>query len=63
MIKDEDDQQISRFFKETFEFIDRALESSQENIILIHCARGISRSVTITVMFLMKKFRWQLNRV
>jgi Predicted protein-tyrosine phosphatase len=62
-ISDDDDQLISKFFKEAFEFIDRALESNKDNTILIHCARGMSRSVTITVMFLMKKFHWDMKKV
>ena len=29
--------------------------------ILIHCLAGISRSVTVTVAYLMQKYRWSLN--
>jgi protein tyrosine phosphatase len=37
--------------------------SKNENRILIHCSLGISRSTTITTMFVMKKFTLSFDEV
>uniref|UniRef100_A0AAV2LHX6 Dual specificity protein phosphatase n=1 Tax=Knipowitschia caucasica TaxID=637954 RepID=A0AAV2LHX6_KNICA len=48
---DRKDFDISVFFTETAEFIHSAL--SQKGVVLVHCARGISRSAALVVSFLM----------
>ncbi|KAM3591989.1 uncharacterized protein V6R79_010953 [Siganus canaliculatus] len=45
------DFDLSAFFAETADFIQDAL--SQKGKVLVHCARGISRSATLTLAFLM----------
>lgn len=62
IILDETEVNLLKFFKEAFEFIDKALNESKDNKILIHCALGKSRSASITVMFLMKKFGWPFEK-
>ena len=39
--------------------LDEALANNQH--ILVHCLAGISRSVTVTVAYLMQKRQWSLN--
>ena len=41
-------------------FIDAALEKGES--VLVHSFKGQSRSVTILTAYLMKKFRWKLNK-
>lgn len=52
------DFDLSRFFTETADFIHGAL--SQKGKVLVHCARGISRSATLALAFLMIKERLTL---
>uniref|UniRef100_A0A8C6TK70 Protein-serine/threonine phosphatase n=1 Tax=Neogobius melanostomus TaxID=47308 RepID=A0A8C6TK70_9GOBI len=50
---DSKDFDISQFFSETAEFIHTAL--TQNGVVLVHCARGISRSAALVLAFLMIK--------
>ncbi|XP_074475571.1 dual specificity phosphatase 29-like [Sebastes fasciatus] len=52
------DFDLSPFFTETADFIHGAL--SQKGKVLVHCARGISRSATLTLAFLMIRERLTL---
>ncbi|XP_038592375.1 dual specificity phosphatase 29-like [Micropterus salmoides] len=52
------DFDLSLFFTETADFIHSAL--SQKGKVLVHCARGISRSATLALAFLMIKERLTL---
>tara|TARA_Y100000310_G_C20459894_1_gene704832 strand:+ start:43 stop:570 length:528 start_codon:yes stop_codon:yes gene_type:complete len=52
-------QYIRDYFETTFQFIDEAI--SQKGKVLVHCHMGISRSVTIVVAYLMKKYRLSLK--
>ncbi|XP_055964669.1 dual specificity protein phosphatase 9 isoform X2 [Sorex fumeus] len=58
-ISDHWSQNLSQFFPEAIEFIDEAL--SQNCGILVHCLAGVSRSVTLTVAYLMQKLKLSLN--
>jgi len=62
VILDETQVDVMKFFKDAYEFIDAALTEDNKNKVLLHCALGKSRSATITVMFLMKKFGWSSER-
>ena len=52
-VDDFESENIYQFFESSYEFIDECVTNN--GIILIHCAAGISRSTTITCSYLMKK--------
>ncbi|XP_056130735.1 dual specificity protein phosphatase 7-like [Lampris incognitus] len=58
-ISDHWSQNLSQFFPDAISFIDEA--RSQKCGILVHCLAGISRSVTVTVAYLMQKLNLSLN--
>uniref|UniRef100_H2ZA58 Protein-serine/threonine phosphatase n=1 Tax=Ciona savignyi TaxID=51511 RepID=H2ZA58_CIOSA len=58
-ITDHWSQNLSQFFPDCIAFIDEA--RSNNCGVLVHCLAGISRSVTVTVAYLMQKRRWSLN--
>ncbi|XP_049500880.1 dual specificity protein phosphatase 9 [Panthera uncia] len=58
-ISDHWSQNLSQFFPEAIAFIDEAL--SQNCGVLVHCLAGVSRSVTVTVAYLMQKRHLSLN--
>ncbi|XP_002738179.2 dual specificity protein phosphatase 7-like [Saccoglossus kowalevskii] len=58
-INDHWSQNLSAFFPEAIEFIEEARQAKCG--ILVHCLAGISRSVTVTVAYLMQKLAWSLN--
>ena len=60
---DETEVNVQKFFKEAYEFIDSALSEDSNHRVLIHCALGKSRSATVTIMYLMKKFQWSVEQV
>ncbi|XP_068109251.1 dual specificity protein phosphatase 7-like [Hyperolius riggenbachi] len=58
-ISDHWSQNLSQFFPEAISFIEEA--RSNKCGILVHCLAGISRSVTVTVAYLMQKLNLSLN--
>ncbi|XP_007566344.1 dual specificity protein phosphatase 7-like [Poecilia latipinna] len=58
-ISDHWSQNLSQFFPEAISFIDEA--RSKRCGILVHCLAGISRSVTVTVAYLMQRLNLSLN--
>ncbi|XP_075394983.1 dual specificity protein phosphatase 9 [Tenrec ecaudatus] len=58
-ISDHWSQDLSQFFPEAIAFIDEAL--AQNCGVLVHCLAGVSRSVTVTVAYLMQKLQLSLN--
>ncbi len=53
-IIDEPGQDISKYFKASYKFIDDMIK--QDKRILVHCDAGVSRSSTIVIHYLMKKY-------
>lgn len=51
---------ISQHFEETYNFIDKVRKKSN---ILVHCYAGISRSATIVIAYLLKKYNYSLDKV
>ncbi|XP_048872090.1 dual specificity protein phosphatase 7-like isoform X2 [Brienomyrus brachyistius] len=58
-ISDHWSQNLSQFFPEAISFIEEA--RSKKCGVLVHCLAGISRSVTVTVAYLMQKLHLSLN--
>uniref|UniRef100_S4RGY1 protein-tyrosine-phosphatase n=1 Tax=Petromyzon marinus TaxID=7757 RepID=S4RGY1_PETMA len=58
-ISDHWNQNLSQFFPEAIAFIDEA--RNKQCGVLVHCLAGISRSVTVTVAYLMQKLSLPLN--
>jgi len=54
-IFDFENQNISQYFDEVCEFIDKALMENENNAVLCHCNAGISRSASFIIAYLMKK--------
>lgn len=71
-VTDEETTNLLQYFNETNEFIDKALYSNEvskeedknkmKSCVLIHCAQGVSRSVTIIVAYLMFKHNLKLEQ-
>ncbi|XP_059138786.1 dual specificity protein phosphatase 7-like [Physella acuta] len=59
-ISDHWSQNLSSFFPEAIRFIDEARDNQKG--ILVHCLAGISRSVTVTVAYLMSRENMSLNQ-
>lgn len=63
-VMDQEDEKISRFFQKAYEFVETAMHENQlgaSNVVLVHCALGVSRSATLVVMFLMRTFGLSLE--
>jgi protein-tyrosine phosphatase len=54
-------EDISQYFEVTHQYIKEALEKDPNNMVLIHCFAGISRSATITIAFLMIELKIPLH--
>ncbi len=57
---DEEYYDLAQHFEEAFQFIDSA--RAQTNV-LVHCLAGVSRSPTIVIAYMMRKFTWPTSYV
>ena len=48
-------ENIYAHFKDTYEFIEQALNSDEKHSVLVHCNMGISRSSSIIIAYLLQK--------
>jgi len=46
---------IGKYFPLTYKFIEKALQNKQA--VLVHCYAGISRSTSITIAYIMRKYK------
>jgi len=53
-------QNIRKHFEITFQFIDEALQHKTNNV-LVHCSAGISRSPTLVLAYMIKKYQMKLE--
>ena len=51
---DDDDPNMKNIFEEAFEFIDMGRKNGK---VLVHCFMGVSRSVTVTIAYMIRKYR------
>jgi len=58
--EDNKNQDLAKHFDDTFNFIDM-ITSSKNSGILIHCLVGVSRSTTILLAYLIRKYRLPLK--
>lgn len=55
-VQDHPAEDLSRYFGLVFDFIDGYLKAGRR--VLVHCHAGISRSTTLLVAFLMRRYQW-----
>jgi protein-tyrosine phosphatase len=58
--EDHEEYELYKFFNQTFGFIEQGRRHCN---VLVHCMAGISRSVTIVIAYLLKKFKCSLGEV
>jgi protein-tyrosine phosphatase len=59
-IDDSNNEDISLYFKSTYDLIS-AVRNRKERV-LVHCRQGVSRSATIVIAYLMRKYKYSLNK-
>jgi Dual specificity phosphatase, catalytic domain len=63
-VDDSETEKISVYFHKAFDFIQSAMLENidgAKNVVLVHCAKGVSRSATIVLMFLMRSCGFSLS--
>lgn len=63
-VDDHESEKISIYFQKAYDFIDNALEMNiqgKKSILLVHCAKGVSRSATLVMMYLMRAVGFSLT--
>jgi dual specificity MAP kinase phosphatase len=65
-VQDSEEAKISLHFNKAHNFIDRVLshfytEDEEQSVVFVHCAQGVSRSATIVLMYLMRKYDWDFD--
>ena len=56
-IEDKTEEDISKYFSTTWDFIEGELSQNPESKVLVHCHAGVSRSSSIVIGYLMKKLK------
>lgn len=59
-VRDSKKENISEYFSQSNQFIEKAISSNED--VLVHCAKGKSRSATIILAFMMYKYKLQHNK-
>lgn len=58
-IDDSPDENLIKHLDSSYEFIEKALSNSGK--VFVHCAYGISRSPSVVIAYLMKKYSWNYD--
>lgn len=58
--EDHEQYELYQHFNRTFDFIEQARRDTN---VLVHCMVGVSRSVTIVIAYLLKKYKCSLGQV
>eukprot|EP00475_Leptophrys_vorax_P009342 TRINITY_DN16197_c0_g1_i1.p2 TRINITY_DN16197_c0_g1~~TRINITY_DN16197_c0_g1_i1.p2 ORF type:complete len:191 (+),score=69.51 TRINITY_DN16197_c0_g1_i1:1329-1901(+) len=58
-LMDDEEFNIEPYFDDSYQFIDTALSKGEK--ILVHCSAGASRSATLVIAYLMKKYNLRLE--
>lgn len=61
-VRDETSDCLTGYFQKAYEFISEVVHQEKEGGVLVHCALGKSRSASLVIMYIMKKFNWCFNR-
>lgn len=56
-IDDSDDQDIKQYLEKSYLILDECMNNNKNINILVHCQQGKSRSVSIVIYYLMKKYK------
>jgi protein tyrosine phosphatase len=59
-IYDSEDSHIEQYFDQTFAFIENHIKRGEN--VLVHCWAGVSRSATIVLNYMLRKFYEKRNR-
>jgi protein-tyrosine phosphatase len=59
-IKDNNQDDISKILEQTYDLIDEHLVKGEG--ILVHCYMGASRSASVIIYYLMRKYNWTYNQ-
>lgn len=59
---DSPNETIVHKLEPSYQYISRVFDSHHKNIVLIHCAMGISRSASVTIYFLMREYGWSYKQ-
>uniref|UniRef100_A0A0N5AAC6 protein-tyrosine-phosphatase n=1 Tax=Syphacia muris TaxID=451379 RepID=A0A0N5AAC6_9BILA len=59
-INDSYGEKLLPYFEDAFKFLDKVKEIG--STVLIHCLAGISRSPTLAIAYVMKKYRWPAEK-
>lgn len=59
-IEDDSGENIKYIFNQSFYWIESQLNANRK--VLVHCFAGVSRSATIVIAYLMRKFSWEYEK-
>eukprot|EP01016_Furgasonia_blochmanni_P041341 TRINITY_DN5356_c0_g1_i3.p1 TRINITY_DN5356_c0_g1~~TRINITY_DN5356_c0_g1_i3.p1 ORF type:complete len:141 (-),score=9.96 TRINITY_DN5356_c0_g1_i3:332-754(-) len=60
-VEDIEESNLLEYFDMVYEWMEAAYSDAKSKI-LIHCSRGMSRSPTIAIMYIMRKLKWDFGK-